>query len=158
MNFHSLFLDTHKLDHKRYNAGSPDIGFNKEVYQLFMMLPRLYANRLFHCYPDRRSTSSSTEELRLILNRGARKKCGRQDWPFRRVNFRDSDRTPLLQVVDVLLGAVAYKLNDHYSHPEASPAKKQLCDHVLQRARLSNPLLGTPRSAHRFTIWPRQLR
>jgi len=157
LDFHSLFLDTSKLDHKSFNQGSSEIGFNKEIYQLFSKFRRLYRDRLFHCYPDARTTSSSTEELRLILNRGARKTGDRRDWPFRRIAFRDSAKTPALQVVDVLLGAVAFKINDHYSKPDASPAKRQLSDYVLQRAGIRDPLQGSG-TAGRFTIWPRRLR
>src|SRR5262245_6541208 len=34
VHFHSLVIDTSKVDHKRFNAGSREIGFNKEIYQL----------------------------------------------------------------------------------------------------------------------------
>jgi hypothetical protein len=34
IHFHSLFVDTTQQDHKSYNEGDEEIGFNKEVYQL----------------------------------------------------------------------------------------------------------------------------
>jgi hypothetical protein len=34
IHFHSLVVDTTRQDHTRFNSGSREIGFNKEVYQL----------------------------------------------------------------------------------------------------------------------------
>ena len=72
VHFRSLFVDTHQLDHQRFNQGSSEIGFNKEIYQLSIKFSRLFADRLFHVYPDRRETNQNPEDLRLILNRGCR--------------------------------------------------------------------------------------
>ena len=47
LDFHSLVVDTTKQKHGRYNKGSRDIGFNKEVYQLAMKFGRL-DNALLH--------------------------------------------------------------------------------------------------------------
>jgi len=155
--FHCLYVDTTQQDHHRFNAGSRETGFNKEIYQLLRKIRILYGTRLFHCYPDKRSTNTPTEDLRLILNRGARKDGDRRDFPFRRVAFRDSDKSLCIQVTDVLLGAVAYHLNDHHQAPGASPAKCELAAYVLQRARVRDAKKGTSRGG-KFTIWPRQLR
>jgi hypothetical protein len=52
INFHSLVVDTTLVDHKRFNAGNREIGFNKEIYQLAIKCSRLYQDVLFHLYPD----------------------------------------------------------------------------------------------------------
>jgi hypothetical protein len=96
-------VDATKLDHNRYNQGSREIGFNKEVYQLLLKCGRLYGGN-FHVYLDRRSTGAPTEELRLILNRGIRKRGDRRDWPYRRLHFRDSHEVEALQLADLLVG------------------------------------------------------
>jgi hypothetical protein len=155
--FHSLFVDTHKIRDNIYNAGSREDGFNKEIYQLLMKCFRLNSSKLFHVYLDRRNTSSSPKRLRDILNFGARKKIPSVDWPFRRVHFRDSHETPCIQIVDILLGAIAFHINGHRQAPDASPAKCSLSDHILRTAHVHDPLRGTAISG-RFTIWPRQLR
>lgn len=157
LDFHSLHVDTTRIDHRRFNSGSREIGFNKEIYQLLTKCSRLYRSSYFHCYPDKRTTSSSTEELRLILNRGARKSSDGRDWPFRRLAFRDSAKSLSLQMVDVLLGAIAFKLNGHYDAVGASPAKRELSDYILSRGRVRDPVAGTGRTG-KFTIWARQLK
>ncbi|TFZ56057.1 DUF3800 domain-containing protein [Methylorubrum sp. Q1] len=155
--FHSLIVDTHKLNDRKYNQGCRDTGFNKEIYQLLMKFRRLHSGCLFHVYPDRRSTKNAPEDLRVIVNRGALKSGDRRDYPFRRIHFRDSDAEVALQLVDLLIGAIAYRLNGHDQAPDASQAKRSLCEHVLARAGIKDVMRDTAASG-RFTIWHRRLR
>lgn len=157
LHFHSLVIDTSRINDAAHNDASRDIGFNKEVYQLCMKFGRLYNGRIFHVYPDQRSTSQLTEDLRLMLNRGIAKKGDKRDWPYRRIHFRNSSTTPLLQLTDVLLGAFLFRRNGHRYAQDASPAKSELSDHVLYRARINNMELDTPMSG-KFTVWNRKYR
>jgi hypothetical protein len=157
LDFHSLVVDTTKQQHKVYNKGSSEIGFNKEVYQLAMKFGRIYA-ALFHVYPDRRTTNQSTEELRLMLNRGIKKHYGdKRDWPYRRLQFREPEDCIVLQLSDVFAGAIASRLNSHHLLPDASPAKTALSAHILSKARIADVTHDTT-MAGKFTIWHRQLR
>jgi hypothetical protein len=155
--FHSLVVDTSRLNHGAFNAGSADVGFNKEIYQLATKCARLYPDAMFHIYPDHRDTKSRPEELRNILNFGRKKAGDKRDWPFRRCHFRDSKTTPLLWVTDLLIGSIAYHLNGHRFQSDASEARCNLSDHVLSRAKVSDPKHDTAKSG-KFTIWHRQLR
>lgn len=155
VHFHSLVVDTHEQNHIAFNDGSREIGFNKEIYQLASKFARLYGT-LFHLYPDQRKTNSDPNELRLILNRGRKKQGDQRDWPFRRCQFRDSKKCLPLQVVDILSGAIAFRINGHFDAPNASPPKCELSDHVLSRAGVSNPFRDTKMSG-KFTIWHRKL-
>jgi hypothetical protein len=157
IHFHSLFVDTTKQDHKKFNGGDSEIGFNKEVYQLANKVSQLCPNDYFHIYPDYRDTKSTPEELRLILNRGAAKRGDPRDWPIRRIQFRDSKDVQLLQLVDILIGAIAFQLNGHDKAPDASAAKVELAKHVMTRAAITDITKGTSRTG-RFTVWPRRLR
>jgi hypothetical protein len=156
VHFHCLIVDTHHQDHARHNEGSREIGFNKEVYQLASKFARLYPKRLFHLYPDFRDTDQRPEDLRLILNRGRAKKGDPRDWPFRRCHFRDSKSTPLLQLVDLLTGAVAWCVNKHADAENASAAKTKLSAYILRRAGVSDCMRDTAMSG-KFTLWHRQL-
>lgn len=155
--FHSLVVDTHQVDHRRFNQGSREIGFNKEIYQLASKFARLYPDRLFHCYPDERPTNQLPSDLRDILNHGRRKSGDWRDWPFRRCHFRCSKQSLLLQLTDLMTGAIAFHLNGHIDDPEASPAKSELARFVLDRANVRNPNCDTAMRG-KFTIWHRQLR
>jgi hypothetical protein len=156
MDFHSIVVDTSRQRHELYNRGSREIGFNKEVYQLAMKCGLLYET-LFHVYPDHRVTNQRPEDLRLMLNRGIRKKGDQRDWPYRRLQFRDSKKTLLLQLADILSGALAFHLNGHRNRHTASPAKIELSDHILRSANIRDVFRDTQRRG-KFTVWHRQLR
>lgn len=155
--FHSLAVDTHRLRDDVFNKGSRSIGFNKEIFQLCMKFGRLHDRRLLHIYPDYRQTDQSPDELRLILNRAIRNKGDQRDWPYRRVHFRDSSELQVLQLVDVLLGALAFRLNRHHEAANASPAKINLSEHVMARANINDVTKDT-RIKGKFTLWHRALR
>jgi Protein of unknown function (DUF3800) len=156
IHFHSLVVDTTLLDHRRFNEGNREIGFNKEIYQLAMKFARLYPY-LFHVYPDYRETTQKPEDLRTILNRGCAKKLDSREWPFRRCQFRDSKDTLLLQLVDILIGGIAYRLNGHDKALNAALAKDELSSYILRCAGVSDPFKDTAQAAD-FTIWHRRLR
>lgn len=157
MDFHSVVVHTPSLKDKLYNSGSREIGFNKDVYQLCMKFGRLYKRRLFHVYPDERQTKNSPEELRQILNFGMRKKGDGRDWPFRRIHFQDSKKIYALQVVDILIGAMAYRLNQHHKKEGASLAKTEFSQYILERAKIQDIYRDTNVSG-KFTVWHRRLR
>ncbi len=123
-----------KAKGRNYSRGKRgQIGFNREIYFHCLKAAHYEKFELFHVYPDDRSTTESTEQLRLILNRGIRKRGDKRDWPFRRVQFKLSHTSQAMQVSDILIGAVAYRLNRSYDAPNANADKKQLCDYVLKR-------------------------
>lgn len=156
VHFHSLVVDTSGIDNASYNQGSTDIGFNKEVYQLARKFARLYLDRYFNLYPDQRQTSQLPSNLRDILNAGSRKSGDKREWPFRRCHFRDSSKTPMLQLVDILLGALAFAVNGHRDKPGCSPAKAELCSYILKRAGINYPDRDTNMRG-KYTIWHRNL-
>jgi hypothetical protein len=85
--FHSLVIDIHKLKDKVYNAGSREVGFNKEIYQLCQKFGRI--NRSYiPCISRQARHEIFRPELRDILNFGIMAKQIR-DRPYRRDHFRD---------------------------------------------------------------------
>lgn len=156
VHFHSIVVDTHGLDNNRHNDGSSDIGFNKELYQLATKFRRIYPDNFFHLYPDQRDTSQKPSDLRNILNAGSNKSGDKRDWPFRRCQFRDSKLTPSLQLVDILLGALAFSVNGHNRIEGSSAPKRALSTHILQRAGVHHPMIDTSMKG-KFTVWHRQL-
>ncbi|MGE5547246.1 MAG: DUF3800 domain-containing protein [Solirubrobacterales bacterium] len=155
--FHSVIIDTSRFDHHRFNQGDREIGFSKMVFQLLFKHARLYPERLY-AYLDSRTTQQSLEDLRLMLNRRAASRIGRSEFPFRRVVFRNSKESDILQLNDVLLGAIAWVKNGHGQRPDASVAKNDLADHIMGRAGLRTLDTDTPRGRNRFSVWNFQLK
>src|SRR5271155_3441110 len=119
--FHCIVLDNEKIDYAPHSYGDVDLGFNKFTYQIVMKFTRLHADHVFYVYLDERKTYQTGEEFRAVLNNGADRKFNRR--PFKLVEFRKSHLTPLIQLADVLSGAVAYEANGHAARPDASKAK-----------------------------------
>ena len=154
--FHSLVVDTHRIDNRRYNEGDREIGFSKEIYQLARKFGRLYGG-LFHIYLDHRDTNQPPDKVRTILNFGIRKGGDSRDWPYRRMQFRKSHDTPLIQVADIFSGAIAYQLNGHHLVAEASPAKRELSNYIFEKAGIRDITVDTAKRG-KFTVWHRKLR
>jgi hypothetical protein len=150
---HCLAVDTSKKTLKATGEGDVEIGFAKEFYFLCVpMIGNRLKKALFHLYPDRRNTNQSLIEARKIMNAGARKHGDKRPWPYRELKFEDPEAKQTLQLVDILIGAIAYQLNGHYQQPNANPAKKALCDHVLKWAKIADPRQNTPFYRKRLTI------
>ncbi len=98
------------------------------------------------------TTKQSLDEARNIMNAGARKYSNRTDWPYRELRFQDPEVKQSLQVVDILIGAIAYHLNGHYQKSDGNQAKKQLSEHILRWAKITNPTVNMPWYRPRLTI------
>lgn len=110
------------------------IGFNREIYFHSISIARNNRQELFHVYPDYRSTKEPIEGMAFMLSRGLSKEPSQtRDHPFRRVKFRLSHEDQALQISDIIIGAVAYRLNRHYDQPHANEDKKRLCDFILKK-------------------------
>jgi hypothetical protein len=86
------------------------------------------------------------------MNFGVRKYGDKREWPYRRLQFEDPEKCQALQVVDIFIGALAYRLNGHYDKPEANKARKQLSDYILNRAKITNPFERSAYYRRRFVV------
>jgi Protein of unknown function (DUF3800) len=119
---------------RSYSKGKKgQIGFNREIYYHCLSVARRERLLLFHVYPDARSTNDPVEKMAFMLSRGMRREGDKRDHAFRRVKFRPSHEYQALQISDLLIGAVAYRLNRSYDQPNANKDKKLLCDYVLAK-------------------------
>lgn len=159
LHFHCLIVDTWQLDHHRFNGGDREIGFSKMIYQLLLHSVRRYPEKLpAYVYLDSRTTNHSLDELRQILNNGIAARYNIRTRPFRRVVFRDSKKSLLLQANDVLLGAVAAHKNGHDLREGASRARSALADYIADHCDCFRLGDDTPANQLRFKVWNFRLR
>jgi hypothetical protein len=134
--FYASVVDT-SVPGRRYSLGKRgQIGFNREIYYHCLSIGRRERGPrgpLFHVYPDERSTSEPVEKLKGMLNSQMLKENDVRDHPFRRVKFRKSHEHQALQVSDILIGAIAFRLNRSYDQPTANKDKKLICDYVFKK-------------------------
>ena len=133
--FHCSIVDT-QVKGRQYSTGKKgQIGFDREIFfHLRLMAESYYPKNLFHVYPDYRTTNMPMATLAFMLNRNLASRHDERDYPFRRIQFRRSHDIQAIQVSDILLGALAYRINGHYDAEDATPDKKLLADYVLRRA------------------------
>jgi hypothetical protein len=156
--FYCSVINT-RIRGRQYTGKKGQIGFNREIYFHCLNIARRDKFQLFHVYPDHRDTSDPVEKMAIMLSRGIRKEGDKRDHPFRRVKFRESHECNALQVSDILIGALAYRLNRHYDRPQANEDKKRLCDYVLAHtgfAKLIGPESFRQKRWGQFQLWFRK--
>lgn len=161
--FHAMALDTQKINHRKYNKGDAELGFYKFYYQL--LLRRFgdwyYDNKeeqRFIVYLDYRTTKYKLGALQLILNRGMQKEYKARTKPFVSIEPLDSHHSEMIQLTDVLMGAIGFQKNGYHLRTETKEAKKLLAAYIAERAGLPNLQDGTGNEPHGFSLWDFRLR
>jgi hypothetical protein len=155
--FQALYVDSHTFNHRQWNRGDADLGFNKLIYQLLLHRfgRRHGASHLIHAYLDKRTTRHDPEEMRPMLNHDLSRRWQIDGRPFRRVWFRDSDKCHLLQLNDLLIGSIGYLRNVMHKRAEAADHKTDLAWHITRQAiELERPFKVNSKQAKRFAVWP----
>ncbi|MEO1503176.1 MAG: DUF3800 domain-containing protein [Pseudomonadota bacterium] len=152
--FTALVVDNSKMDHKTYNEGNKEIGFNKMLFQLLFSFARKYRSQpRFYVFLDARKTKHSPESLRLMLNGKAARDLNVTHRPFRRCDFHDSRSFRLIQITDVIIGAIGFHSNDKHIRVGAAPYKIELADYIASLAGMTRLYLATPPNNNGFDIW-----
>lgn len=156
MHFQGMYVDTTTFKHGVYNDGDRDLGFSKLIYQLLLhKFGRKYgAEHPMHVYLDSRVTRHKPEEMRPMLNADLRKRWSVATDPFRRITFQDSEKSDLVQLVDLLVGCVGATKNGHHQLENCAPHKSELREHIIKRALDNEPTrrLNWSRTK-RFYVW-----
>jgi hypothetical protein len=151
----ALSLDTHTCDHSRHSAGDREAGFNKIIFQLPLhKFGRPFGrSRRLEVMLDMRCTKQQPDDLRNMLNSVLARDHSIPNSPFRLVVFCDSKKSPLIQVIDLVAGAIAYRKNRHHQITGANQAK---CDLAIYMAQKAGGLIDAARASGRtaaFDLW-----
>ncbi len=153
--FHAVAFDNHKWNHKRFNKSDSDIGLSKMYYQLILhRLVYKYGdqNSLFVCL-DHRTSSTKLADLQNMLNRAANRDLGLSYSPLRQLESRDSKTEELLQLNDVILGAIAAIKNARHLLAGGRVSKKRLAELVFEKSGLPPLEKNSPKSMTHFSFW-----
>ncbi|NLE37223.1 MAG: DUF3800 domain-containing protein [Pirellulaceae bacterium] len=156
LHFKSVVFDTTQIDYRTYHKGDKELGFYKFFYQFLLHCFGRYGveyNARMIVHFDQRQTKQKLSTFCVILNRGIRKKfkCDRD--VVRSVQAVDSKRCELMQVADVLMGAIGYQNNDCDRRLGARQAKIDLADYIATKANLMTLKQNTPWKMRHFGIW-----
>ncbi len=158
LHHHCLILDNHQINHRKFNKGDKELGFYKFYYQLLLhsfghKYCRLKEGDRFLVHLDQRQTHYKLGTLKTVLNHGMRKRYQIPTNPFRSVEPKDSKKDDLIQLTDLILGAIGFEKNGYDLLPGAKASKKDLVRFIAAGAGLPNLKDNSPRSNQRFTIW-----
>lgn len=144
---HCIAVDMTKRDDQKYSFGDADLGFCKDINCLCVdVLGRHYRKAKFHLYPDKRTTKQSLlMSLNVMNSTLARYQDENRFLPFQKMDWAETEDVQALQIVDIVIGAIAYKLNGWREVPGANKTKRELCDHILlTKAKIGNVFVNTP--------------
>lgn len=158
--FRATTFDNHMWDHARFNDSDPDIGISKLYYQ--MLLHQVVGHygdlaTLYICL-DRRLSTTPLDKLHRILNAGASKDYKLDFGPVRVLVSKDSKKDDILQINDVILGAVSAYKNKRHELDGARASKSELAEYVLKKSGALTYDLDTPKSNTHFSLWNRKPR
>lgn len=153
LKFQALLVpDKRNLKHNIYNQGNADIFYYKMYYYIFKNLLENEINqnintnvKIYLDYKDTRCGDRIKELLKVLHNKFKDKDT---------IKFQcftaQSHEANLIQFVDILIGAIAYKARDDIEH------KSKIKNHIVQKIEsLSNIKLelGTPPWENKFNIF-----
>lgn len=153
LHFHCLIVDFQRFDHDLRDDGGKAESMKRMYYQLILHRLLKKYGKSHDCYAliDKCNELDGLQNLKKGLNTAAhRYKC---ENPLKAVEFRDSELEPLLQMNDLILGAICAHKNRRFEDEDAGQFKANLAGFVLGKCGLLNFETDTPKSRKEFSIW-----
>jgi hypothetical protein len=163
--FCAMLVDTHDPAVQEYDNIKKD-GYFKLLYQLYLHNCRVPG--IYNIFPDRITNPTHTVNLvtlQISLERALVKKFAELvnpgDRPERFVQAItpvDSKKVQMMQMVDVIIGAIGYFQNRHFKKEGAKKAKVELMKYIFDklfysgRIKIAGKKFVVARST-RFNIW-----
>jgi hypothetical protein len=160
-----MLVDTQDPTFKSYNNINGD-GFYRFLYQLYLHNSRVPG--IYNIYPDRITNPThhvNLHELRRSLSYSLRTKFSPMVNPahlpvqfLREIRPIDSKSTDILQIVDVVMGAIGFYQNRCFEIEGANQFKVELMKYVLDKIIYSGALKFDGKNylivkSTRFNIW-----
>lgn len=102
---------------------------------------------------DHTNSRTPLEDLKHILNDGVSKSLGKDTRPIKQLISSHLHDEDLLQLNDVILGAVAAARNGKHELVGGRASKREIARIVLEKSGLATIERDSPRSVKRFTVW-----
>lgn len=163
IDFRCVILDIRAIDYQQYHEGDKELGFYKFLYFfLSRNIEKDYQYReikdLIQVFVDQRRKGDEVEvgrlsDLKFFLNNYIINYCHSIPNLVRNVEAVNSQYSPEIQLIDVLLGAVGYAWEGF----QTSPAKLELINYIENIFGLSLSK-HTPYLTDKINIWKFKLK
>ena len=141
--------DKTNLNHARYNNGSHDLWYYKAYFYLLDAI--ICYNEEYNIYVDIKDTRGGPRVAKLhdVL-------CNNK-YDFKKEVIKGifqirSEESEILQLTDLIMGAIGYFHNERYNKPTSSKAKNAVVDALMQRYGHSISC-GTSRGAQKMDVF-----
>lgn len=151
--FRAIIVDTHQLDHQKYNQGDEELGFYKFYYQLLLQGTDPKNNYHITLAHRENKVGDRLPALKTALNNGVRKKHLVGFDCVRAVEPKAAKDSNHIQVADLLMGAVGYHIHDLHCKEGASGPRCELAAHIARQVGKPNLKFQSLPSESRFNIW-----
>lgn len=150
MDFRCIIVDKHVLNYRKFHNNNKELGFYKFY---FLLLSRnLSKGSDYYIYTDDKSNRRRNRlgELQTVVNNWANRemKC----WPVKTIEPRESHQDVIIQMVDVLLGAVSSRWNNA-ANVNRNVTKDELAGYIAKKAGLPDLKRATTRMRRPLNIW-----
>lgn len=148
-------MDFDRFDHQLRDNGGKNESLKRMYYQLILHRLGKKHGKSYRLYAlaDKANELVGLDTMKKGLNSVLLSKYRCAGNPIKAIEFRDSSTEPMLQLNDLLLGAVCYQKNRRFDAADAGQPKANLAGFVLGRSYLSDYDTDTPKAVEEFTIW-----
>lgn len=143
LSFRTVIIDAEKVDNQLFNDSDHELGYYKFYYQLLQHW--LEYGDIYRVYTDYKTNKERTrlEDLKVFINRtGSMKR-------IELVQAINSKESVLLQLQNILMGAVGYKFN--LGEEGKSVAKNEVVKRIEEK--LGNPIRPTSKVDQKFNVF-----
>lgn len=163
MYFKTIIADSkYNMKDEKFHHGDYEEGFYKLYY--FLIIHSLRLPLQYHIRVAKRDVSKAIrnldesarlDELKKALNNGVRKKVNKPYYQniVLSVEARPAREKRLIQIADILMGAVGYQWCGDYNKQEKVNGKKYLCDYISSKLNKPNLLFTSSWNDRTFNIF-----
>jgi hypothetical protein len=156
VHFHVRFSHMPSYDHSKSGIRKKIDTVSKAYWQLIVHRPcRYYGNSCdLYIRPDNGDCTSELQNQIGSMNYHANYRysyCSRS--PVVHVECRDSKSEPILQLMDVSLGALAAYRNGRHLNSSANRLKTQLSEYVFKKTGALSIMASTPIKRREMSLW-----
>ncbi|NJO34449.1 MAG: DUF3800 domain-containing protein [Rhodospirillales bacterium] len=154
IHFHVVICDMHAYDHRILNDGDKAKCVSKTYYQLLLhRCCRRYGGKAFiHVRPDAGDCTRELPRFKEALNTDACRRFELTARPVLSIDLIASTGVNLMQMNDIVLGAIASHRNERHKKRDASQHKTHLAEAVRVCLNVPNFTINTPWNKN-FTVW-----
>jgi hypothetical protein len=151
--FHAILICMDVADYSEVDE-VPELSYSRFFHHLLMKLCRtLPRENKYRILFDRRTSKIPLAPFQTAANFAARNKYDLDHWPFRSLRYQESKTDILLQVNDLILGAIGFLRNGKHKTERKGSLKTELALYIRRASPVHSFWQDTAEGKTDFTLW-----